>query len=114
MPRKTPNISKKIADALARQLLDVLRHGRPAFDAKGDPIVDAEGKQLRRPATHQDFAAAIKYLEHNDIKADDARDINDPYGAEAIMLQIKAKAREREKNKQVSPEAIMQRIEDAE
>ena len=52
----------KIATALDRQLLKILKHGRAAFDCNGQPIFDADGAQAFRPPTAADLNAARQRL----------------------------------------------------
>lgn len=61
-PRKIKNVGPKISDTLAARLLDVLRHGRPAFDANGCPVLDDDGNPVMRPPSNADFKIALDWL----------------------------------------------------
>ena len=51
-----------------KQLLDIVKNGRPAFDSKGRPVFDHDGNQIRRPPTAADLKTAIDRLKTMGIK----------------------------------------------
>ncbi|MFP4146056.1 MAG: hypothetical protein ACLFV3_13040 [Phycisphaeraceae bacterium] len=73
MPRKKKGdpgrTGEQIARELDRNLLRVLKQGRPAYDAAGQPVLDPDGKQLFKPPTAADLQAARQRLSDLGVKA---------------------------------------------
>ena len=59
MPKKTrqsTTLHQRLAKRLDRQLLTLITNGRAAFNQNGEPILDAQGRQVMKPPTAADLA----------------------------------------------------------
>lgn len=82
-------VHQRLQEAVEKQLLDIVKNGRPAFDANGAPVLDDDGRHLRRPASAADLKAAISYLSMVGVTKG-----NDP-GGDSELRRIVAQAQAR-------------------
>ena len=59
--RERKSVRDRLSEKLDRQLLKLLR-GRPAFLANGEPVLDADGKQVMKPPSAADLDVIAKRL----------------------------------------------------
>jgi len=90
MGRRYKNLHDRLRYRTDLRLLEVVQHGRPAFNANGEPVLDDEGNQMRHPPTSADLNAAIKRLKDVGLTEPD---VEDQSTTRAVAKRLRSKGR---------------------